>query len=127
VNQQHCQHCGTTTVVGNGHGCWLTSSEEDRSDSERIGVESVLQHTRARRLTDCEVAYMCKRIRVSSGDCDSLFPVGNNKGRKLQKTLYRTLRVSVILKMFEKNERVMEISSCSLDSKFKCSVETSRL
>jgi hypothetical protein len=92
-----------------------------------LGGDSALQHTRARLLTDCQVAYFWKRIRVSSGECESLFPVGNNKGRKLKKTLYRTWRVSVVLKMFDKNEHVKKISSCSSDSKFKCSVETSRL
>ncbi len=106
MNQQHCQHCGTTTVVGNGYGCWLTYSEEDRRDSERIGGVSVPQHTRARLLTDCEVAYLWNRIRVSSGDCESLFPVGNSKCRKLKATLYQTWRVSVVLKMCEKIENV---------------------
>jgi hypothetical protein len=44
VNQQQCQHCGTTVVMGNGHGCLLTYSEEDRCDSgENWG--SALQNT----------------------------------------------------------------------------------
>jgi hypothetical protein len=46
VNQQQCQHCGTTIVVGNGHGCLLTYSEEDRCDSgENWGSECAPTHT----------------------------------------------------------------------------------
>jgi hypothetical protein len=61
VNQQHCQHCGTQppSSWAMGMGCWLTYSEEDRSDSgENWGERVCFNNTHVHDFWQiCEVGY----------------------------------------------------------------------